>query len=274
MQCMIAAMLVCGSSVFTACSSFEDNPAPAKINYVEKMTGVWKNVETGSTISPNTKKATDRIVSTYIITPEGFGLYDELWMNGDKVVDKVYDRHINGQFSYHEVADGLLCSFELEDQGLLKYENGEIIDLFDENNPYIFTKCAPEEALKVRQSGLFGVWIKVYEETGKTPLNKLDYNKQIETYFFAPDGTGFFESIYFNGELLVEKEFDRAEAKFAYVWDNETDITCTDLRPGHETEQWKVTYDRGVFTDLEEANNPIVYSKVPFEVEQQILGIE
>lgn len=268
MQWMFAAILISGASVFTACTNFGDNPAEKESDILEKVTGVWQCVEMLSGISPNTGLPYDKIVNSYIITPAGFGLYDEIWFNGDVVVDKCYDRHINGRFSYRAFDDGLLVMFDMEDQSFLKYDNGHLIDMYDDGSFCVFTKCTPEEALKVRQNGVLGMWRKIYEESGKTPHQQLQYDKQIETYFFAPDGTGFFESLYFNGGLLVEKEYDRNDTgKFAYKWVSETEIICTGFVSG---EDWKVTYDRGIFTDLEDPNTPITYSKVMFSEVQEI----
>lgn len=271
-QWMFAAILICGASVFASCSNFEDNPVKNETSIAEKMKGVWKNVEIVSGISPITGQPFDKIINSYIITPDGFGLYDEIYFNGDKVVDKYYDRHINGHFSYREFEDGLLCMFSVEEQGFLKYDNGRIIDLFDEEHPYVFTKCDPDESLETRQKGVLGIWRNVYEESGKTPNKQLSYDRQIETYYFAPDGTGFFESIFFNGELLVEKEYDRfSNGRFVYEWVNDNEIICLDFETGA---LWRVTYDRGVFTDLEDPNNPITYNKIPFEEQLRILNIQ
>lgn len=262
---MLAAILICGTSVFTSCSDKEDNPASPDAGIVEKMTGVWANEEIESGISPNTGKPYDMIVCTYIITPDGIGLYDELYMKDNALVDKGYDRHFDGRFSYHEVEDGLLCAFSLTDQGFLKYDNGRIIDLFEEDHPYVFTRCTPEQELLAHRHGLWGKWRKIYEESGKTPGQQLAYDKQIETYFFSPHGTGFFESLYFNGDLLVEKEYDRNDTgKFTYEWVTDTEIICTNAQDG---DQWKVTYEHGVFTDLENADDPITYTKLPFGAE-------
>ena len=121
----------------------------------------------------------------------------------------------------------------------------------------------------IRRSGLFGMWKNIYEVSGKTPGKQLQFDKLIEGYYFGPDGTGFFENLFFNGELLVEKEYDRnTNGKFTYEWTSDTEITCKSAADG---DTWKVTYERGVFTDLEIPENPVVYNKVSFAERVQIM---
>ena len=38
---MFAAILVCGASVFTSCSSNDDNPTQPDLNVAEKIIGKW-----------------------------------------------------------------------------------------------------------------------------------------------------------------------------------------------------------------------------------------
>ena len=243
-----------------------------KVSVAESMVGVWKNEEIASGYSPNTNQPFDKIVSTYIITPDGFGLYDEYFVKDEEVVDKSVDRHINGQFAYNEVEGGLLCAFSMTDQGLLMFEKGKIIDMFDESKHYVYTRCSAEEAQMIRRSGLFGMWRNIYEVSGKTPGKQLQFDKLIEGYYFDPDGTGFFENLFFNGELLVEKEYDRnTNGKFTYEWTSDTEITCKSAADG---DTWKVTYERGVFTDLEIPENPVVYNKVSFAERVKIMSKE
>ena len=48
MNWMLAAILICGASVFTACTSNESNPAPVPqpdINLAEKIVGKWMVAE-------------------------------------------------------------------------------------------------------------------------------------------------------------------------------------------------------------------------------------
>lgn len=257
-------ILICIASAFTSCTSKEDNPVTPKTGVVEKMLGVWMCVEIESGISPNTHEPYNKIVSSYNITPDGIGFYDEVYMKDDVAVDMTSDRHIDGCFRYREDGDMLFCTnITTNEQGYLKYENDCIVDLFEKDRIFVYTRCTPEEEQFVRRAGLYGMWRNIYEETGKTPNQELPYDKHIETYCFNSDGTGFFESLYFNGELLVETECDRtSNGKFAYEWVNDTDITCTDFEEG---KQWKVTYERGIFTDYEDPEEPITYTKVKFD---------
>ena len=46
MNWMLAAILICGASVFTACTSNENNPAPQPdLNLAEKIIGKWMVAE-------------------------------------------------------------------------------------------------------------------------------------------------------------------------------------------------------------------------------------
>ena len=162
-------------------------------------------------------------------------------------------------------------NFTTHEQGYLKYENGCIVDLFEKDHPYIYTRCTPEQEQFVRRAGLYGMWRNIDEETGKTPEQELPYDKHIETYCFNYDGTGFFESLYYNGDLLVETECDRnSSGKFTYEWVKDTEITCTDFESG---EQWKVTYIRGVFTDWEDPDDPVTYTNSAHHVSLHVWSI-
>ena len=260
---MAGAILIFCASAFTSCTN-KDTPVSPSTGIVEKMLGVWMCEEIESGISPNFEKPYDKIVSSYNITPDGIGFYDEVYIKGDVAVDRTCDRHIDGCFGYQEVGGMLFfTNFTTHEQGYLKYENGCIVDLFEKDHPYIYIRCTPEQEQFVRRAGLYGMWRNIDEETGKTPEQELPYDKHIETYCFNYDGTGFFESLYYNGDLLVETESDRnSSGKFTYEWVKDTEITCTDFESG---EQWKVTYIRGVFTDWEDPDDPVTYTKVMFD---------
>ena len=60
MNWMLAAILICGASVFTACTSNEDNPAPVPqpdINLAEKIVGKWMVAELDGEACPTNLKA-------------------------------------------------------------------------------------------------------------------------------------------------------------------------------------------------------------------------
>ena len=53
---MLAATLIYGASVFTACSSNDDNPAPPDLNLSEKIIGKWIHTDTdGETVTTDMK---------------------------------------------------------------------------------------------------------------------------------------------------------------------------------------------------------------------------
>lgn len=57
---MLAAILLCGTSVFMACSSNEDNPTPVPqpdINLAEKIVGKWMTAELNGEACPTNLKA-------------------------------------------------------------------------------------------------------------------------------------------------------------------------------------------------------------------------
>ena len=111
---------------------------------------------------------------------------------------------------------------------------------------------------------MLGVWMCEEIESGISPNSQKPYDKIVSSYNITPDGIGFFESFYYYyGTLLVEIECDRVSSgKFTYEWVKDTEITCTDFESG---EQWKVTYIRGVFTDWEDPDDPVTYTKVMFD---------
>ena len=54
---MLAAILICGASVFTACSSNDDNPATPDLGVKEKILGKWMMAElNGNAMTTNAKK--------------------------------------------------------------------------------------------------------------------------------------------------------------------------------------------------------------------------
>ena len=72
---MFAAILVCGASVFTSCSSNDDNPTQPDLNVAEKIIGKW------SQACPTNLKA----VITFLSPTKAYGslsdYYSESWNN-------------------------------------------------------------------------------------------------------------------------------------------------------------------------------------------------
>ena len=72
MNWMLAAILICGASVFTACTSNEDNPAPVPqpdINLAEKIIGKWMVAELDGEPCPTNLKT----VVTFDSPTKAFG---------------------------------------------------------------------------------------------------------------------------------------------------------------------------------------------------------
>ena len=64
MQWMLAAILICGASVFTSCSSNDDNPTPKPdMNLAEKIIGKWIVADLNGEPCPTNLKAVVTIVS-------------------------------------------------------------------------------------------------------------------------------------------------------------------------------------------------------------------
>ena len=62
---MAAALIICGASVFTACSSNDDNPATPDLGVKEKIIGKWVTVDLdGQAVLTNSKKAITFVSTT------------------------------------------------------------------------------------------------------------------------------------------------------------------------------------------------------------------
>ena len=61
---MAAALMICGASVFTACSSNDDNPATPDLNLSEKIIGKWMFYDRNGELTPTNKKRVFNFVST------------------------------------------------------------------------------------------------------------------------------------------------------------------------------------------------------------------
>ena len=78
---MMAAILVCGASVFTACSSNDDNPAQPDLNLGDKIIGKWMVEELDGQACPTNLKA----VITFLSPTKAYGslsdFYSDSWNN-------------------------------------------------------------------------------------------------------------------------------------------------------------------------------------------------
>ena len=69
MQWMLAAILICGTSVFVSCTDDNsDNPITPDLNVAEKIIGKWMPVEKNGQLLPSNKKA----VYTFVSTTKGY----------------------------------------------------------------------------------------------------------------------------------------------------------------------------------------------------------
>ena len=93
MQWMLAAILICGATVFTSCLSSEDNPVGPTDNLAEKIIGKWIVVDyNGQTLTTNEKtvytfvSATKAYVSTAISTRPETGNHWQDKLESDVVI--------------------------------------------------------------------------------------------------------------------------------------------------------------------------------------------
>jgi hypothetical protein len=64
MQWVMAATLICGAMVFTACSSSDDNPVIPDLNVADKIIGKWIIADRNGQPMPTNKKTVNTFVST------------------------------------------------------------------------------------------------------------------------------------------------------------------------------------------------------------------
>jgi len=65
---MLAAILICGASVFTSCTSNDDNPATPNLNVAEKIIGKWMTASVDGQALPTN----DKMVYNFISTTEAY----------------------------------------------------------------------------------------------------------------------------------------------------------------------------------------------------------
>ena len=103
MNWMLAAILICGASVFTACTSNEDNPAPVPqpdINLAEKIVGKWMVAELDGEPCPTNLKT----VVTFDSPTKAFGSLSDFYSITDKdmVLSSDWTVLVDGTEVYHE----------------------------------------------------------------------------------------------------------------------------------------------------------------------------
>jgi hypothetical protein len=68
MNWMLATILICGASVFTSCTSNDDNPATPDLNVAQKIMGRWISASVGGKALPTN----DKMVYNFISTTEAY----------------------------------------------------------------------------------------------------------------------------------------------------------------------------------------------------------
>jgi hypothetical protein len=70
---MLVAILICFTTVFTACSN-EDNPVVPTDNLAEKIIGSWIHTATDGTYTPTNRKS----MHTFVKTGSGLKMYNTI----------------------------------------------------------------------------------------------------------------------------------------------------------------------------------------------------
>ena len=71
-QWMLAAILICGATLFTACTN-EDNPATPDLNVAEKILGKWIIAERDGQPMPSNEKIVSTFVSATTVDRSAWG---------------------------------------------------------------------------------------------------------------------------------------------------------------------------------------------------------
>ena len=114
MNWMLAAILICGASVFTSCST-DDNPVNPADNLAEKIIGKWiMNDFNGESLPTNGKgvfdfvSATKATVSTSIVAHSGI---EELWNDHTEYAVEIKGNKVTLTHEFKE--EGVTITFEL-----------------------------------------------------------------------------------------------------------------------------------------------------------------
>ena len=87
---LLAAILICGSTAFTACTN-EDNPVTPIDNLAEKIIGSWIHTATDGTYTPTNRKS----IHTFVKTGSGLKMYNTIAITGDNDPWWVYQQEMD-----------------------------------------------------------------------------------------------------------------------------------------------------------------------------------
>lgn len=79
MNWMLAAILICGANVFSACTNNEDNPVQPDMNLAEKIVGKWMVADLNGEPCPTNLKAVVTIVSPTKAYGSISDVYSPMW---------------------------------------------------------------------------------------------------------------------------------------------------------------------------------------------------
>ena len=233
---MLAAILICGASVFTACTSdSSDNPVTPDLNLSEKIIGKWiVTVKNGQPLPSDTKTVytfvspTKALVSSAITSHPEIG---KLWcdeievdvtINGNNMtLKRSPDEHMTGveEFTVTAINDNeFTANYEIT-----MTEDGKVVE--NEKMVLRFTKVAADYA-----EPILGLW----ECTGLTGIETYnDGNDRLEfladgTYrFYHKDEAGQWQTVttrdfqdYFvDGTLLATRWKNKGEDELREWWE-------------------------------------------------------
>jgi hypothetical protein len=110
---MVAAILICGACVFTACSSNDDNPTTPDLNLPEKIIGKWMPAELdGQPLTSNDKNVTTFISASKATVSVSRGDNEGAWNT-----EQEFDVVINGNkvtLTGHPDGTTFTATFEME----------------------------------------------------------------------------------------------------------------------------------------------------------------
>ena len=264
---MLAAILICGASVFTACTSdSSDNPVTPDLNLSEKIIGKWiVTVKNGQPLPSDTKTVytfvspTKALVSSAITSHPEIG---KLWcdeievdvtINGNNMtLKRSPDEHMTGveEFTVTAINDNeFTANYEIT-----MTEDGKVVE--NEKMVLRFTKVAADYA-----EPILGLW----ECTGLTGIETYnDGNDRLEfladgTYrFYHKDEAGQWQTVttrdfqdYFvDGTLLATRWKNKGEDELREWWEIESlsgdEMVWTALRQNADgsTFQQKMTWKK------------------------------
>ena len=159
---MLAAILICGASVFMSCSSNEDNsvvPVEPDLNVAEKIIGKWITAETDGKILPTNEKIVFDIVSpteAYLsLSIQNRQMEDTPWTDREEVDIEIYG---NDVILSHNPKPGMVVVVELHIEAITN------------------TTTIAKRTLTIRQDG--GL-MKSEENMVRYEKLDVDYNKAI-----------------------------------------------------------------------------------------------